>query len=142
MLVARGILNIELLLTHTLRTKEEQDALYAKGRTTKGEPPYTAERPLGSTVTNAKGGGSWHNHGMAFDVVPLKNGLPDWDASPVTWEAIGKLGESLGLEWGGRWKMRDLGHFQLRPAGFTSASAYSARSDTISVEAGDGAGAR
>src|ERR1700704_435919 len=40
-----------------LRTYAEQDALYAQGRTQSGPK-----------VTKARGGYSWHNFGMAFDV--------------------------------------------------------------------------
>src|SRR6516162_6132343 len=40
-----------------LRTYEEQDELYAQGRTKPGK-----------IVTKAKGGQSWHNFGTAFDI--------------------------------------------------------------------------
>jgi peptidoglycan L-alanyl-D-glutamate endopeptidase CwlK len=46
--------------THTLRTNEEQNKLYAKGRT---EP--------GSIVTYAREGQSFHNFGLACDIVLL-----------------------------------------------------------------------
>ena len=36
-----------------------------------------------------------------------------WDASAQVWQTIGALGEKLGLRWGGRWKQRDMGHFEL-----------------------------
>jgi peptidoglycan L-alanyl-D-glutamate endopeptidase CwlK len=45
---------------HTLRTLAEQDALYAQGRTT-----------AGGIVTYAKGGQSYHNYGLAIDIVFL-----------------------------------------------------------------------
>ena len=45
-------------ITQGLRTIAEQDALYAKGRTTPGKK-----------VTNAKGGQSVHNYGFAVDTV-------------------------------------------------------------------------
>ena len=43
---------------YTLRTFKEQNAIYAQGRTTPG-----------SIVTYAKGGQSYHNYGMAIDIV-------------------------------------------------------------------------
>jgi len=90
---------IVLIVTSSLRTFAEQDALYAQGRT----------KP-GNIVTNAKAGQSWHNWACAFDVVALKNGSPDWNCD---WSEIGKLGESVGLEWGGRWvRFVDRPHFQ------------------------------
>lgn len=63
-------------------------------------------------VTNAKAGESFHNYGLAFDVVEIKNGTAIWD-NP-RWEQIGKIGESVGLEWGGRWKFVDKPHFQIK----------------------------
>jgi len=79
---------IDVLVTCTLRSNEEQAALYAKGRT---EP--------GHRVTNAPPGRSAHNHGLAIDVVPMVNGKPDWNGYDPVWETIGKLGETAGLVW-------------------------------------------
>ena len=39
-----------------------------------------------------------------------------WDADDEIWHRIGEIGESLGLRWGGRWKQRDMGHFELKLA--------------------------
>ena len=86
------------------RTYAEQDALYAQGRTT-----------AGSIVTNARGGYSNHNFGIAFDVGVFSGNryLPE---SPL-YKAVGALGMELGLEWGGNWtSIVDQPHFQLRPA--------------------------
>ena len=58
----------------------------------------------------------FRNWRVAFDVVPLRHGKPVWDTSGANerlWQQIGALGESLGLEWAGRWrKFRELAHFQ------------------------------
>lgn len=86
-----------------LRTYAEQDALYAKGRTAPGPK-----------VTNARGGYSNHNFGIAFDVGVFSGSsyLPE---SPK-YKAVGVLGMDLGLEWGGNWtSIVDQAHFQLRP---------------------------
>lgn len=86
------------------RTYAEQDALYAQGRTTGGE-----------IVTNARGGYSNHNFGIAFDIGVFSGNryLPE---SPL-YKAVGALGMELGLEWGGNWtSIVDQPHFQLRPA--------------------------
>ncbi|HCS65023.1 MAG TPA: peptidase M15 [Cellvibrio sp.] len=86
-----------------LRTYEEQDALYAQGRTAPG-----------NKVTNAKGGFSNHNFGIAFDI-GIFEGTKYLGESPK-YKAIGVLGMELGLEWGGNWKtIVDQPHFQLRP---------------------------
>ena len=94
---------LSLLVTQALRTWEEQDKLYAQGRTAPG--------PI---VTNAKGGQSYHNFGLAFDVVVLDSiGKADWDTGHPGWAQAAQLGKSAGLEWGGDWtKFKDLPHFQ------------------------------
>ena len=85
------------------RTYEEQDALYAQGRTLPG-----------AKITNARAGYSNHNFGLAFDVGVFEGNRYLGD-SPK-YKAVGVLGMDLGLEWGGNWKtIVDQPHFQLRP---------------------------
>lgn len=92
---------IQLRVTQGMRTYEEQDALYQQGRTTPGD-----------IVTNAPAGHSYHNFGLAFDVVEVRaDGSINWDTD---WEAIGRVGESMGLEWGGNWNgFQDRPHFEM-----------------------------
>lgn len=124
---------INVMVTSGLRTFAEQRALYAQGRESlstvnalrrdAGMAPISASANR-STVTNARPGSSFHNYGLAVDVVPLgANGQPNWGASNATWEAIGRAGERYGMEWGGRWtSIVDKPHFQLD--GNRSASSY------------------
>lgn len=92
---------IDILVTSTYRSIQEQDEIYAQGRT----------KP-GAIISNAKGGQSFHNWRVAFDVVPLVGGKATWDDHEL-WERIGKIGEVVGLEWGGRWTgFVDKPHFQ------------------------------
>ena len=94
--------NIEIIVTSTYRDNESQDALYAQGRTTPGK-----------IVTNAKAGESFHNYRCAVDVVPLRLGKPVWDSKDPLWLRVGEIGESVGLEWAGRWKtFKETAHFQ------------------------------
>jgi len=86
--------------THTLRTNAEQDALYALGRTKPGK-----------IVTNAKGGQSYHNYGLAIDFVLLVNGQVSW-AVDKNWAAVIAIFESYGWESGHRWKFKDSPHVQ------------------------------
>lgn len=72
------------------RSIERQDALYAQGRTAPG-----------SIVTNAKGGQSFHNYGVAVDCVFTVKG---WNAPDSDWKKYGKAAEALGFEWGGSWE--------------------------------------
>lgn len=94
---------VEFIFTQTLRDVEYQNELYAQGRTKPGK-----------IVSNARGGYSMHNFGLAFDVVPVDGSKqPVWDAKSPLWARIGQIGQSLGLEWGGAWKsFKDLPHFQ------------------------------
>ncbi|HWL51341.1 MAG TPA: M15 family metallopeptidase [Chthoniobacteraceae bacterium] len=85
------------------RTYAEQNALYAKGRTAPG-----------SVVTNARGGYSNHNFGIAFDIGVFEGAA--YITSGRQYAAVGALGRAIGLEWGGDWKsFKDEPHFQLRP---------------------------
>lgn len=94
---------ITIKIISGLRTYEEQNALYAQGRTAPG-----------NKVTNAKGGFSNHNFGIAFDV-GIFEGNKYLGDSPK-YKAVGVLGMELGLEWGGNWKtIVDQPHYQLRP---------------------------
>lgn len=104
-LLAQG--GIEILITQGLRTWDEQDALYAKGRTV----PPIGDKYI---VTKAKGGKSFHNFGLAVDIVIVDAiGKADWDTTHPGWAAAAKAGKSVGLEWGGDWTtFKDLPHFQ------------------------------
>ena len=64
---------IPLTVTFTYRSPATQAALYAQGRTTPGR-----------VVTNARAGESFHNYGLAFDVVPTALlALPNWGDTPA-----------------------------------------------------------
>lgn len=85
------------------RSHEEQNALYAQGRS----------RP-GKRVTNAIGGQSWHNFGLAVDLAPVIGGEVCWDENRFDWSLIGKWARAAGLEWGGDWhSFKDRPHVQL-----------------------------
>lgn len=102
---------IDYIVTCTFRDGEEQDRLYAQGRTTQGK-----------IVTNARAGQSKHNDvnaenkpaSEAFDIVIMNGGKPDWDVRNPNWKIAGKIGKNVGLEWAGDWKkFTEYPHFQL-----------------------------
>lgn len=94
-------LGIKLRITDALRTFAEQNKLYAQGRTTAGK-----------IVTNAKGGASYHNYGLAFDCYLTENGSVTFKKAVNS--EIAEIGKDLGLEWGGDWtSLKDMPHFQL-----------------------------
>lgn len=96
---------IKIKIISGLRTYDEQNALYAQGRTSSGR-----------VVTNARGGYSNHNFGVAFDVGVFSSDGKYLDESPA-YKTVGQLGKALGFEWGGDWSsIQDQPHFQLRPA--------------------------
>lgn len=103
-----GVAGIDVLIYCTLRSNEEQDRLYAQGRTVPGD-----------IVTNARAGQSLHNpqpgqnKSRAFDCVPMLGGKPQW-GNKAAYLKMGAIGESVGLTWAGRWtgKLRETAHFQ------------------------------
>ncbi len=98
------------------RSYAEQDRLHAQGR-------YGNPRPR---VTNARGGQSNHNFGIAWDIGLFDaegrylNG--DTAAEIGEYRRLGELARPLGLEWGGDWSsLPDVPHYQL-PTGRTVAA--------------------
>lgn len=111
---------LRVIYTATHRSFSEQDGLYAQGRTKPGK-----------IVTNAKGGDSWHNYALAFDIAIVKSDDSiDWGDKLDTnhnglndWQELGKIGKELGLAWGGDFKsIKDTPHFEYHP-GITLADA-------------------
>ncbi|MDR3586757.1 MAG: peptidoglycan-binding protein [Desulfosporosinus sp.] len=92
--------NLDVRIIAAFRSWDEEDGLFASGRTKPG--------PI---VTNARGGDSYHNWGLAFDASPIENGKLSNDIIKI--KKMGKLGEQVGLEWGGSFKsIVDYPHYQ------------------------------
>lgn len=95
---------IQIKVISGTRSYAEQNELYEQGRTKSG-----------NVVTNARGGYSNHNFGIAFDI-GVFDGTRYLPESPL-YKVVGSIGTSLGLEWGGNWvSLVDEPHFQLRPS--------------------------
>ena len=99
---------IPFMFTCTYRSQAEQEALYAQGRTKPGK-----------VVTWTRN--SRHTKRTAFDIAILRSGQPTWNTkidineNDITdYQEAGKIGESVGLEWGGRFKPPDYCHFELK----------------------------
>lgn len=111
---------IYLIITQGFRSKAEQDALYAQGRTKKG-----------SIVTNAKGSdySSQHQWGIAFDIALKYDVDGDGQVTDDTYnnkgiKNVAKIAKSkkVGLAWGGDWVSPvDTPHFYLGKWGDTPA---------------------
>jgi peptidoglycan L-alanyl-D-glutamate endopeptidase CwlK len=108
--------NMAVRIVQGLRTIDEQNALYAQGRT----------KP-GSIVTNAKGGSSFHNYGLAIDFAILTdkdgNGSFEdlsWDIKrdndkdgTADWLEVVNVFEAAGWSWGGKWSsIKDYPHLE------------------------------
>jgi len=108
--------NLTIRIVQGLRTIEEQNDLYAQGRTKPGK-----------VVTNAKGGSSYHNYGLAIDFAFLVNGKEiswdtskDWDGDKIAdWLEVVKIFVKAGYTWGGDFKsIKDFPHLE-KKFGFT-----------------------
>ena len=114
-----GKQGISILYSECLRTKAEQDALYAQGRTTPGR-----------IVTNAKGStySSQHQWGIAIDFyIDMDvdgDGSKKDDAfnnSTGLFNKVGQIAKSIGLGWGGDWtSFKDTPHLYLPDWGNTA----------------------
>jgi peptidoglycan LD-endopeptidase CwlK len=92
--------HLDVRIYYTFRSWDDQDRLFAQGRWTPGD-----------IVTNARGGDSYHNWGLAFDAAPYENGKISTDNNKFI--KMGHLGQQVGLEWGGTFKsLVDYPHFQ------------------------------
>jgi peptidoglycan L-alanyl-D-glutamate endopeptidase CwlK len=98
-LLARTVeAGIPVLIVNTRRTAAEQAAYIASGA---------------SWVRHSK-----HQDGLAIDIVPYDvfrmygEDKLQWEGSDPVWQRLGKIGEAIGLRWGGRWQARDYGHFE------------------------------
>jgi peptidoglycan L-alanyl-D-glutamate endopeptidase CwlK len=95
----------DMALLEGYRSPERQDALAAQG----------------SNVTNAAAFQSWHQYGLAADCAFMRDGklvISERDPWAMRgYQLFGEVAESLGLTWGGRWKMMDFGHTELRVDG-------------------------
>jgi peptidoglycan LD-endopeptidase CwlK len=95
----------EMALIEGYRSPERQDQLAA----------------LGDHVTKAGAFMSFHQYGMAADNGFYRNGilvLSEKDPWAMRgYELYGQVAESVGLTWGGRWKLSDLGHIELKKPG-------------------------
>src|SRR5262245_937073 len=84
------------------RTYAQQNELFRQGR-------FGNKGPI---VTNARGGQSNHNFGIAWDIGVFQNGKYITDAPPYKQAATVAL--ISGLEWGGNWtSLKDWPHYQL-----------------------------
>ncbi|WP_144137510.1 M15 family metallopeptidase [Paraburkholderia sp. BCC1884] len=77
---------------------------------------------MGGNVTNAAAFQSYHQYGLAADNAFLRDGklvISEKDPWAMRgYQLYGQTAEQVGLVWGGRWKMMDLGHVEYHKPGF------------------------
>lgn len=90
-------------ITEGLRSFQRSDELYAQGRTKPG--------PI---VTNAKGGSSYHNYGLAVDFCLQIDGKTSWIVDKNWMKVVGVF-KKYGFKWGGdpNFGIYDAPHFEM-----------------------------
>ncbi len=106
-IAAMGELGFVMIVTDGVRTTEQQQALYAQGRTKPGPIVTQADGMEHRSNHQARGG-----FGYAVDCCFVVDGKPSWDES-LPWVLYGAMAETLGLTWGGGWKHPDRPHIEL-----------------------------
>jgi len=110
--VVNAMLDLGFLMriTDGVRTTEEQQALYAQGRTKPGHKVTNCDGVLKKSNHQAKEDG----YGHAVDCCFVdETGKPSWDAR-YPWHTYGACCEAVGLVWGGNWQsLHDLPHAEL-----------------------------
>lgn len=97
-LMPEGII---IRITQALRSIEYQNKLYAQGRTAPGK-----------IVTNAMGGRSYHNYGLAFDFCLIKDGKVSWEVDK-NWQLVASVFKNADYIWGGDFKrFKDYPHLE------------------------------
>ena len=103
-----GMPNLTIRILSGSRTYAEQDQLFAKGRN--GNP--------GPIVTNARGGQSNHNFGIAWDIGLFDGGhylTGDTAAEQQAYRDVARIAKGELLEWGGDWvSFKDPPHYQMK----------------------------
>lgn len=114
-----------LRVFETMRTVHGYDLVLLEGYRSPERQQQLAA--LGPHVTNAGMYQSYHQYGLAADVAFVRDGRiviserDPWAMRGYT--LYGETAEAHGLTWGGRWRMRDYGHVELRRPGARRAAA-------------------
>ena len=111
-------------VAETTRTNARQVYLYGFGR------DYDDGRGIVTHSHDALD--TWHHYGLACDIIHSRYG---WDARWSWWMELGHVARTLGLTWGGDWKMADNPHVQWGPPMRRSPSPSAAKLWAMSPDA-------
>jgi peptidoglycan LD-endopeptidase CwlK len=135
---AMAAAGIPFVVTSTARTVREQIALYAQGRK-KFEQTNQLRRLAGLSpisfmenrrkvtwtlqsrhLVDLDDGNPDNDKSRAFDIAITRDGRACWDVKVDVnqndlpdYEEAGRIGESVGLQWGGRFTKPDMPHFDV-----------------------------
>ncbi len=129
--LAKERLGLKIIITQTLRTEDEQRAIYAQGRQSlanvnqlrllAGMGPIP-EKDNKVVTKAASSKDSYHGYGLAFDIAITDSTgkridwskASDWNDDGISdWIQVGKLAKECELEWGGLWSsFPDIPHYQ------------------------------
>lgn len=127
---------LRFIITCTSRSILEQVALFAQGRMDIRDINKLRSMAKMGVLRNKNHKVTWTLHSKhltnlydadlnndfseAFDIALLKGRRASWDIKADVnqneipdYEEAGRIGEALGLTWGGRWRKPDYVHFQL-----------------------------
>jgi peptidoglycan LD-endopeptidase CwlK len=107
---AEDLLHTTFRVAQSFRTFEEQDAIFNQPHDGKDNDGDGKIDERDERVTKVKGGKSYHNYGLAVDLVEMKNGKPNWNYNYYLLEPIAK---KHGLKWGYRLWGFDMPHFHM-----------------------------
>jgi peptidoglycan L-alanyl-D-glutamate endopeptidase CwlK len=100
----------DVVVTCTYRSQEEQDDIYARGRTKPGK--------IVTWTRHSK-----HTDRIALDFALVKNGKCSWDIKAdfdednvADYFEVGAISKEIGFTWGGDWNPPDYCHIEWRHA--------------------------
>lgn len=136
--LAMNAAGIPYIITCTARNVREQIALYAQGRDyldhinilrkSAGLPPITFQDGSKKVtwtlhskhIVDLEDGNPGNDKSRAFDIAIIKDGRVTFDVKVSVnkndipdYAEAGRIGESVGLKWGGRFPKPDMPHYQI-----------------------------
>lgn len=108
-----------LMIFKIMKEKHGYDMVLLEGYRSPERQDRLAQQKV--NVTAAAAFESYHQYGLAADCAFLRDGKlvisekDDW--AMRGYQIYGEVAASMGMEWGGRWKMMDFGHVELRLPG-------------------------
>lgn len=107
--------DVHPVIDQTYRSFAESDHDYQLGRTIINPDGRDTHHPMGQIISNAPGGHSWHNYGLAFDFYLIVNGVRSWKVTD-SWMTVVNVFKTVGFNWGGEFagKFKDPPHLECK----------------------------